>query len=64
VSTDQYWSPATREFPLKWTPGVNRVSARFDGRGASHINLDTHGVKLLNFWIGSAYSGVVQLVAR
>ena len=64
VSTDQYWSPATRELPLKWAPGVNRVSARFDGRGASHVNLDMHGVTLLNFWIGSANSGVVQLVAR
>jgi len=64
VSTDQYWSPTTREIPLKWVPGVNRISARFDGRGASHVNGDMSGVKLLNFWHGTVDSGVLQLVAR
>jgi len=64
VWTDQYWSPATKEIPLKWVRGVHRISARFDGRGASHVNGDMSGVKFLNFWIGSTNSGAVQLVAR
>jgi hypothetical protein len=62
--TDQYWSPSTKEIPLKWLPGVHRISARFEGRGASHANLDTPGVKLLNFWVGTVNSGVVQFAAR
>ena len=64
TSTDQYWSPSTKEFALKWVPGVHRISARFEGRAASHPNLDTAGVKLLNFWVGTVNSGVVQFAAR
>jgi hypothetical protein len=62
--TDQYWSPSTKEIPLKWISGVHRISARFEGRGASHLNSGMTGVRLLNFWIGSVSSGAVSFAAR
>lgn len=64
ITLDQYSSEETGEYGVKLKPGRHRISARFDGRGAANANLDTTGVKLLNFWQGSISSGVLQFDAR
>jgi hypothetical protein len=33
--------------------GHYRIAARFRGQGAQNLNLDTRGVALMNFWIGT-----------
>src|SRR5262249_48858978 len=40
VSLDQYWSESTKEFGMKLGAGRHRIQARFEGRGASFVNLD------------------------
>ena len=62
VLLDQYWSPDTKEIPLKWAAGTHRLSARFDGRRASAINGDMRGIALMNFWKGSVTSPAVEYV--
>jgi hypothetical protein len=64
ITVDQYSSPETGEFGVKLKPGRNRISARFEGRGAAIPNLDMRGVALLNFWLGTVDSGVLQFDAR
>lgn len=64
ITLDQYWSESTGEFGVKLKPGRHRIAVRFDGRGAAHVNLDTPGVKLLNFWHGTVNSGVLEFYAR
>lgn len=64
VTLDQYWNADTGEYGVKLNPGRHRISARFEGRGAAYPNLDTPGVKLLNFWTGSVESAVLPFVAR
>jgi hypothetical protein len=59
TSLEQYWSPATREFALKLTPGRYSVAARFEGR-EGWGNLDTPWVALLHFWRGTAQSGTAE----
>jgi hypothetical protein len=56
VSLDHYWSSATNDFGVKLGLGRYRIEARFDGRGARSLNLDTPGVALLNFWKGTLRS--------
>jgi len=60
VSLDQYWSESTKEFGMKLGAGHYRIEARFEGRGASYINLDTPGIALMNFWKGTAQSDTVE----
>ena len=55
VSLDQYLSPL-----VKLSPGTYRIQARFEGRGATQINLDTPGIALMNFWKGTAESNTVE----
>jgi hypothetical protein len=55
-----YWAPATREYGVKLVPGRYRISARFEGRTATHINLDTHGIALMNFWKGTLQSDTLE----
>jgi hypothetical protein len=62
VFLDQYWSPETKESPPKWTAGKYRLSARFDGRGASKVALDMPGIALMNFWLGTVASPAIEFV--
>jgi len=55
VSLDQYLRVGTR-----LGPGRHRVQARFEGRGASYVNLDTPGIALMNFWKGTAQSNTLE----
>ena len=55
VSLDQYESPS-----VKLGPGRYRIQARFDGRGAIHLNGDTPGIALMNFWKGTAQSNTLE----
>jgi hypothetical protein len=60
VTLDQYWNVDTKDYLVKLKPGRHRIAARFEGRGATHVNGDMPGVKLLNFWRGPVESGVLQ----
>lgn len=57
ASLANYRSRATEEFGLKLVRGRYRIEARFDGQGARLLNLDTQGIRLLNFWKGTLRSG-------
>jgi hypothetical protein len=58
----QFWSPDTKEFGLKLTPGRYEVSAQFQGGGAEYFNTGMEGMKLMNFWKGKLQSNVVMIV--
>jgi hypothetical protein len=60
VSLDQYWSESTKEFGMKLGAGRYRIQARFEGHGASYVNLDTPGIALMNFWKGTAESNTLE----
>lgn len=62
VTLDQFWNAEAGIYGVRLKPGRNRISARFEGRGAAHPNLDTPGIKLLNFWTGSVESAETQFV--
>ena len=64
VTLDEYWIAETGESDVKLKPGRHRISARFEGRGSAHANLDMAAMKLMNFWIGSVESGALQFDAR
>jgi hypothetical protein len=55
VSLDQYVSLHTGE-RLKLADGRHRISARFEGQPAGHVNLDMQGIALLNFWKGTVHT--------
>jgi hypothetical protein len=63
LSLDQFWSPDTKEFELKFFPGKNQITAQFEGGGAKTSNLDVPGVSLMNFWLGKLQSNII-LVER
>ena len=56
LNLDQYWSPSTKEFELRLTPGRYTIAARFEGKGAKSTNTDMKGLALINFWQGSLES--------
>jgi hypothetical protein len=57
VSLNQYWSPSIDEFDFSRLPDGNyRITAHFEGKGAGNLNLDTPGIALMNFWIGTVES--------
>jgi hypothetical protein len=37
----------------KLNAGRYRIAARFEGKGARHLNLDMRGLGVMNFWIGA-----------
>ena len=45
---------------VKLLPGHYRMAGIFEGKGAQAVNLDTLGVKLLNFWTGVVQSNPVE----
>lgn len=58
LSLDQFWSPNTKEFELKF-PGKCQITAQFEGGGAKTNNLDVPGIKLMNFWPGNLQSNII-----
>jgi hypothetical protein len=58
---DQFWSPETKEFSIPLPSGENRLTVQFEGTRAAHLNLDTSGVALMNFWLGKAESNTLTL---
>ena len=61
LSLNQFWSPDTKEFALKLSTGKYQVTAQFEGGGASAVNLDMPGIKLMNFWNGKLQSNTLEL---
>lgn len=62
LSLNQFYSPDTKEFELKVPAGKYLITANFEGHGAQAVNLDTQGIKLMNFWLGKAQSNVLTIV--
>ena len=56
---DQFWSPDTKEFELKFLPGKYQITAQFEGGGAKISNPDVAGIKLMNFWLGKVQSNII-----
>lgn len=59
LSLDQFWSPETKEFKLKFFPGRYQITAQFEGGGAKASNSDLPGIKLMNFWLGKLQSNIM-----
>ncbi|MGE3274536.1 MAG: hypothetical protein AB7O67_05455 [Vicinamibacterales bacterium] len=56
VTLSDYPKPGATRFDMTLPRGRYILRARFDGKGAQHLNSDTPGVKLLNFWRGQVES--------
>ena len=52
LTLDLFWCQQTKEFSIPLLSGDNYLTARFEGAGASAVNLDMPGIKLMNFWLG------------
>jgi hypothetical protein len=60
TSLQEYGSETTKEFRMTLMPGRYRILARFEGKGATYVNLDMPGVALLNFWKGTVQSSAFE----
>ena len=58
---DQFWCQETKEFEIPLVPGENHLTAQFEGRGAKFLNLDTTGMKHMNFWLGKVESNSIVI---
>lgn len=66
LTLDQFWCQETKEFSIPLLPGENYLTAQFEGSGASFVNSDMQGMKLMKFWLGkvnSKYSDVTAVTA-
>ncbi|PWT89168.1 MAG: hypothetical protein C5B55_11840 [Blastocatellia bacterium] len=61
ISLDQFWCQETSEFEVNLTPGRNQITAELEGTGAKYLNLDTPGLKLMNFWLGKVRSNTLVI---
>jgi hypothetical protein len=61
IRSDQLWSPDSKDFGLKLAPGKYQITAQFEGSGAKAVNLDTPGIKLMNFWTGKLQSNALAV---
>lgn len=61
LSLSQFWSPDTKEFQLKLSQGKSQIVAHFEGGKARTDNLDTPGIKLMNFWEGVLLSNALAI---
>ena len=59
IRADQLWSPDSKDYGLKLAPGKYQITTQFEGSGARAVNLDTPGIKLMNFWIGRLQSNAL-----
>ena len=64
LSLNDYWCPQTKEFEIALQPGEYRIHAVLNATGARHVNLDTEGMKLMNYWTGSLCSAPVVVKVR
>ena len=61
LTLDQFWCPETKEFEIRLLPGKNQLTAQFQGSGATRVNLDMPGIKLMNFWLGKVESNTLVI---
>jgi len=64
LTLDQFWCQETREFSIPLLSGNNYLTAQFEGTGANAVNLDTPGIKLMNFWFGKVESNTLTVRAN
>ena len=55
-SSEHFYSSGANESVSQLLSGKYKITAEFEGSGANHTNLDTPGVKLMNFWLGKLQS--------
>jgi len=61
LTLNQFWCQETKEFSIPLLSGDNFLTAQFEGTGASAVNLDMPGIKLMNFWFGKVESNTLTL---
>ncbi|MBA7485176.1 hypothetical protein ES707_20711 [subsurface metagenome] len=64
LSLDDYWCPETKQFQLKPKPGEYHIRAELTAKGASCVNSDMEGVKLMNFWKGKLQSDFIMVSSQ
>lgn len=60
-SSEHFYSLGNNESVAKLFTGNYTITAQFEGSGANHANLDTPGIKLMNFWLGKLQSNVLTV---
>jgi hypothetical protein len=63
LSVSEFWCPSTHEYKLTLPKGRYQVTARFQGRGATHRNSGMDWTNW-NFWQGTLESGVGEFEIR
>ena len=61
LTLDQFWCQETKEFSIPLDSNDDHLTAQFEGTGAAFVNLDTQGMKLMNFWLGKVNSNTLTL---
>jgi len=61
LTLDQFWCQETNEFSIPLISGDNHLTAEFEGRGATMVNSDMPGIKLMKFWFGKVNSNTLTL---
>jgi hypothetical protein len=63
LSLSEFWCPSTHAYKLKLPKGHYQITARFQGRGATHKNTGMDWTAW-NFWEGTLESGVAEFEIR
>ena len=61
LTLDQFWCQETKEFSIPLLSGDNYLTAEFEGSGATMVNGDMPGIKLMKFWLGKVDSNTLRL---
>lgn len=61
LSLNDYWCPETKEYQISLEVGEYRIQAVLDANEAQHINGDTQGMRLMNYWTGTLRSAPIEL---
>jgi hypothetical protein len=61
LKSDQFWCHETNEFSIVLSSGDNQLTAQYEGAGATALNADMAGVRLMNFWPGKVESNTLTL---
>jgi hypothetical protein len=60
IKSDQVIGPnPSQSLDIALLPGKNSLKAQFQGTNAQFVNLDTEGIRLMNFWLGLAESNIL-----
>jgi hypothetical protein len=62
INLADYWIPKQKVFEIKLKPGRYFLSAEYRGRGATFVNLDMPGIKLMPYWLGEVSSTEISFV--